>query len=452
MNRTTRRDQNSRAASRDRRVKFQYKYMASRLWKYLKRFIFFIGSGFLLWLFITIVEAWLQGPESHTIYFVGKLSDKTISDVYEGLRKEIKEKKLKIDGIPVNVTSRDDYGDPYLAGILARKIAQEKDVLMIVGHGYSSTSKRALPEYLAQQPMIPVILVRETNPDFLPGFCSSPRFVCPVIRLSPTDEDQARTAVKHAIQENATSFLVVRDSENPVYSNYLANQLVSEIHKSKNYVALSTTDSAVIYPEMIRKLNVDWAFFVGDYHKALILIRQIKRHEKLSQTSTEAMHRSVGITLSDWSATRKLLAIGGNDVNGVYLTHPRSAREISDDGYINFGIDTAWMIENILEEANDTLKEQADWLSKRKRRFGRYSISEARAAIVDSVKRFAEGKSTRDLKLSPSGEDYTFDDDTKKNGRLKRGRFHVWRIMNTKFTEVLVKETSATMPVTATAK
>ena len=198
------------------------------------------------------ITGWFQGPEEYRIYFVGALREPTVDQVYEGFREL---GSPRIDDVPVVIEPKDDGGDLDEVERLAHEIANRRDVLMVVGHGYSSTSKRALPEYLTQQPKIPVMLVTETNPDLLPSLCDDLDVLCPVFRLSPTDEDQAETAVRFAIQEGATSFLVVRDTENTVYSSYLANQFVRRIHELGKSVVLSTTDSAVLHPEVLEALE-----------------------------------------------------------------------------------------------------------------------------------------------------------------------------------------------------
>ena len=370
------------------------------------------------------IKGWLQGPEEYRIYFIGPLRDDPIVyQVYEGLN----ERKLpEIDSIPVKIETEDDRGDLDEVDSLARDIAQRRDVLMVVGHGYSSTSKKALPEYLAQQPKIPVMLVRETNPDLLPSLCKESELPRPVLRLSPTDEDQAETAVRFASQNDATSFLVVKDSENPVYSTYLANQIVREIHERKKSVMLSTTDAVIhLRPEVLEALKVDCILFVGEYHKALMLIRWTTRIYEQNKNSSQ---KRPMIILSDWSADPKLPEIGGDDVEGVFLTHPRSAAEVGDAeiGYRGYGRDTAWILEKLLIKTNEILSKRTDLFITLKNWLGIHRVSDARQVLAQAMIQLPG------LKGSPSGEEYVFD----RKGHLSGGQFHVWVVKDGKYEEV----------------
>lgn len=362
----------------------------------------------------------LRGPENYRIYFVGAMQDPAVSQIHKGITQH---KLPPIDDIPVVIDPEDDKGDLNEAERCAREIARSRDVIMVVGHGYSSTSKRALPEYLAQQPKIPVILVRETNPDLLPSTCNDPTVHCPVFRLSPTDDEQAKTAVRFAIQKGATSFLLVKGTENPVYSNFLANQFVRRIRELGKSV-LSITDSEILHPKVLKALAVDCVFYVGEYHKALELIKRTKEiYEQIKAPLPT-------IILSDWSANPELPRKGGKDIEGVFLTHPRSAAEIGDKkiGYRYYGLDTASILEKLIMETERILSKQSGWFTRLKNFLKMRSVDDVRQALAQAM---IQLRSFRD---TPSGEEYDFD--LEKDGHLKGGQFHVWMIKDGKYKEV----------------
>ena len=171
-------------------------------------------------------------------------------------------------------------------------------------------------------------------------------------------------------------------------------------------------------------LRVDCVLFAGDYHKALVLIRQTKRTYERSKV------RFPRIILSDWSADPALPKIGGEDIEGVYLTHPRSAAEIGNDdiGYRHYGRDTAWILKKLIVETNKILSQQTglsttlkDWLKMR-------SVGDVRQALAQAMSRL------RGFEGTPSREKYDFD--LKKDGHLTGGQFHVWVVKAGKYEEV----------------
>ena len=424
MNDNVRPDEEIEIQERNSPARSRYRRVASGFMHYFVAPVLTSLIGLFL---VTVFTDWLDGPRGYFIYFVGNEDDSAMNQIYNSLTKYLREYgEIKIDGIPVGVKRIDDGGDPDRAEMVARDIAQQPDVLVVVGHGFSSTSKRALPQYLAQEPMIPVILVMETNPDLLPSHCDPKGFFCPVLRLSPTDDIQAQTAVDAAIAREANSFLVVKDSENSVYSNYLSDQIVQWVHKRQKSVVLSTTNSAVLLPETLRSLNVDWVFFVGGVHKALVLIRQIRLYDN-------GAPRRTGITLTDASADPLLMTYGLNDVNGVYITDPRSAAEIGNNtiDYTNYGRDTAWLLTNMLAEVKNEHLRSNDPLSSLKNKLGLHRVDVARRTLVKTIEDVVNGEIQSRFGDSPSGKLYDFDRDN--DGRLNDGKFHVWVIRDSRF-------------------
>ena len=108
-----------------------------------------------------------------------------------------------LNGVPVKFEEIDDAGDPALARTIANSLASKPETLMVVGHVSSSNHEEALPVYMNAEPQIPVILTTETNPHILPA-SADPDEEFPVFRLSPTDDDQAKSAYQFARIGRAT--------------------------------------------------------------------------------------------------------------------------------------------------------------------------------------------------------------------------------------------------------
>jgi hypothetical protein len=137
------------------------------------------------------------GPESYKVYVTGKLGAKDeLKKLFEAVPDGLVS-NLSIDTKPIKIEKLDDKGAPHYAEQIAREIAGRDDTLLVVGHALSTQTKTALPYYVGgapqgAKPPIPVILTTETNPELLPhgvseGLCP------PVMRLSPTDDEQAAT-------------------------------------------------------------------------------------------------------------------------------------------------------------------------------------------------------------------------------------------------------------------
>lgn len=311
-------------------------------WPFLWKFLLgpLVGALISILLISRVTDS-LTGPNTYTIVFVANTGDpgeQTFDQVLEGLKETT---DLRIDGRPVAFESISDHGDLEEAKGIADEIAARNDVLMVVGHGYSTTSKAVLPTYLGQEPPIPVILPTETVPEILPSFCAPKGNTCPVFRLSPNDRDQATTVASFAVNVlKATSFLVVRDSENIVYSAYLTKEFIRQVHDLKESVVLATSDAGALGADTLGALRPDFVFFAGDWPNALILVRQLKRlQEHQCVLYPKHCFAPPAILLSDSSANPRLTRDSGSDTEGVYLCHPRRAKEINKIGYRYYGQD-----------------------------------------------------------------------------------------------------------------
>jgi branched-chain amino acid transport system substrate-binding protein len=382
------------------------------------------------------VSNFFGGPDAYKIYVAGKLdSGDELKELFDAIPDEPKE-DLTIDTKPIKIEKQDDKGDPHYAEQIAGDISRKDDALLVVGHVFSTSTKAALPYYLGgprqgADPPIPVILTTETNPDLLPpkvsdGLCP------PAMRLSPTDDEQARTAAIFG-SSLASNFWVVADVDNAVYSQYLTSQFISQVNKQKKqHVVLSSTDQSVPPLDALKALKIDGVFFAGEWSDALILIRQINTFK-----SAGAFPRGPAVILSDAAVDKSLLDNGGSDVNGVFLTHQLTAAEYQDasKGYAKYGHDAYNLAARMIQQADKEFakrRQSHGWLSYWfKFALKMHRASDARAVLDEVIQGYVtqlnSPTSLTECKYErkANGEPVNPDD--------AEAKFHVWHIQNGQF-------------------
>lgn len=397
--------------------------MAIRILSLLVKYI--IGPSIMGIISIIVIDraiGWWRGPEFYKIYVIGDLRDGASKEISEGIKKK-GDQNLKIDEVKIEIQEVDDRGDPRNATEISSSLAKANDTLMVVGHGSSTQTKAALPNYLRANPPIPVILTTETNPDLLPPEVLRDGYY-PLFRLSPTDDVQAKSAVEYAIRES-TAFWVVEDTSNSVYSKYLALEFINKAQQAGKAVLLWSTNSTIPSVETFKALRINCVFFAGPWSNALILIRQIK-----AISSGEKMPM---IILSDASVDQNLIDQGKDDVEGVYLTHPLKASQYKDQGYELYGKDAYAVVEELIKDANagfaSIMKKQNRLSYWSKRLLKIHRVSDARFAIKSVMEDAVMNRRTFNGTLDGK---YIF----KKDGTREEAHFHVWQIKNRKFEEI----------------
>lgn len=306
---------------------------------------------------ISRITNWYFGTYPYKIYVVGNMNDpfSVAKQINDGFTKEFEKRSQELknfEGAALTVVQEDDRGDPTRARQIAEKIAGRPDTLMVIGHAASSQSKEALPVYMATEPPIPVILTTETNPDLVPAKIRKHKFR-PVFRLLPTDKVQARAAadfIEDQAGASGKSIWVVQDLSgigNHVYSSYLADEFVKDVHGGPIKVVLWSDNLSPPSPSAISDLNIGWVFFPGGWRPALVLIRELRR---IYAANKDQMPR---ILLSDASAEQQLIAAGGPEVDGVFLTYPMKVDEKGSDNSV-YGKNAARVIKGLIDDDNNS--------------------------------------------------------------------------------------------------
>jgi len=376
------------------------------------------------------IADYFLGPKNYYVYVVGDKKAKSIHDMLQTAAGG--DFKSALGDITVKTEVRDDSGDPEQAAIIARDLAGRPDVLMVIGHVYSTVTKRALPIYLGANPPIPVLLSTETNPALLPPPAADDDRVPPVFRLFPTDDNQAETAARFIASQGGSKVWVVEDTSNPTYSQYLARKFMKVVY-SDNRDELSSSDMKVILwsnnlnlpPYDVDKLGIDWIFFAGEWRNALVLIRQLNAMPGIKKPH---------VLLSDSSANKLLLSYGGSDVEGVHLLHPRSADEFNKDEYAAVGREaynlTSELLDNVHQQFDDLAKESSPWGYRTREWLGLHRVSDARRALARFMEKAVNNQNAFNLS---SGSTITMGKDENHQVIRKDAQFHIWRVQNGSF-------------------
>jgi len=397
---------------------------------------------------VTRAVANVMGPSSYTIYVVGDFGRSASERIYQVFRHE---HLPRFGDLPLRVTRMDDHGDPADAARIAARICRgASDALMVIGHVTSSQTKAALPIYLAAKPPVPVILPMETTPDLAPPKSQKVGYD-PILQLSPTDDQQAQAAAEFLSTRKAKAVWVVEDTDNSVYSNYLANAFIRAVQTRNTNgekmndeetngekIVLWSTNKSPPTAQAIRELNINWVFFAGRRQNGLILVTQL---HAIYPTNTP------NIILSDASAEQDMINDGGEDVDGVYVTSPipvtEFERDKSSEDYHNiYGNRAFAVVESVLEDANTTSSVDAVGQSlgffALVRRFLRVRrIADARNLLIATME--AEQREGHTITLTDGTKIKFGVDDAGNDGvRIdKNAKFYIWKVDKTqnKFVE-----------------
>jgi branched-chain amino acid transport system substrate-binding protein len=371
----------------------------------------------------------LAGSKYYYVYVVGDDTDPSTSGLMNAAcgGEKCGYSMGELGGVPVLTEKMSDYGDPERASSNAEELQRRSDVLMVVGHGSSTTSKGALPHYLQADPPIPVILTTDTNPAL---YAPPPRYedwVPPVFRLFPTDDNQAERAAKFIADQHAKSVWVVQDTSNPTYSEYLARTFLTNVYKVEHPPkVLLWSNNLNLPPYAVDKLGIDWVFFAGNWQNALVLIRQLRAMPGTARAK---------VLLSDGCVDKSLLDYGGPDVEEVYLLHPIPADVFNDEEYRGVGEEAQKLAINMITSVHPNFDKwataEAPLGYPLRKLLGLHRVSDARRALSHYMTIAVHG--TYDLKFAKNGGNIMAQDDHRAVIR-KDASFQIWRIEQKTFT------------------
>ena len=211
----------------------------------------------------------------------------------------------------------------------------------------------------------------------------------------------------------------MEDEHNPVYSKYLASRFVQWVQENYGKVVLWSTNMSVPPAETLRKLNIDFVFFAGDWSNALILINQIKRIFPSNQRPT--------LFLSDAAVNPQLITYGGNELDGlhIYLTFPLTPTQYFNDGFRTIGKDARsivdWLIDDTNQHFDTNRRKYASFKYWTLLLLNRHEVEDARTVLNSRME-----KAVRDDKVFESTLDqYQF---VRDNGKNNLAQWHIWKV------------------------
>jgi hypothetical protein len=363
-------------------------------------------------------------PTVYEIYVVGDFTDQHDpgSPIADKLLSHLRGEPLPpLAGTPVQVKFLNDDGDPVKAEQAAQQIATKEPSILVIGHISSTPTKKALPVYLIQtEPPIPVILVTETNPDLLPPLPPSDYPLFPILRLSPPDNMQAETAADFAATK-ASTFWVIEDGDNPVYSHFLAKEFIRKVQKKpgKRVMVWSTSMNIPATTEL-QHLGIDGIFFVGKSDTALILIRQ------LSQVYS-GQGKMPAVFLTDSAVADLIQQIdregGAEKLDSVYVFNRQNADLFNKKGFSDIVRTAGAIVRCVLQQSNDnfdSIARKRSFTYPYRRLLGLDTMADARNVVDATFVRLASGESVCDLE---GCEQCGFDRYYWRNARV-----HIWGI------------------------
>ncbi len=276
-----------------------------------------------------LINPLFNGPEEYKVYVVGGNANRSEDfaahfwDTFESSWSDV-----KIHGKPVTTEYKEDRWNEETAAEIARKISSSKDAIMVVGHFSSSTSKVALKAYMNADPPIPVLLTTETNPDLIPEELRSNHEIVkklPIYRLWPTDIQQANSIAKYSAASKSENVWVVEDHwTNPLYSHFLAEQVVAGLQSQKLLgvnVVLWSLNENLLSKQTLLDLGIDSIIFVGVATNALIFVSQINQLYCKDKGQPDCPGKPK-MFLTDAALELEVIQNSISAFEGIYFTHP----------------------------------------------------------------------------------------------------------------------------------
>src|ERR1700722_9974486 len=362
------------------------------------------------------VKEWWGGPHAYKIYLVGKQQqNKEIAKIFSGFKLGSKLDSLKVDDVDVIV---EEIEDDKNAPDIAKELASRDDTLLIIGHVYSQRTIDALPVYMQANPPIPLIATKETNPDLLREVptCAKGISDCPLMQMSPTDDEQALDAVDFALRklraQNQTPsrrFLIVKqddDADNKSYVDYLTNRYQSLLARSEytqqgavlvGTVNIIDASSYVQIIATVQTLKPDCLLFVGQFPAAQLF---------LAALFSPALSPQPIVMLPDAAINPGILDKGFGALTNIYATYPLSSSQYSEPDSI-LGRDAYAIVRDLVKDVGPhrPILLGTTWKYTLRRFLQMHRVTDARRAL-DAIM-IAGVKASRTF-VGPTNNEYRF--------------------------------------------
>ena len=291
---------------------------------------------------------------------------------------------------------------------------------------------------------MPVILITETNPHLVPESLRDKIMDLPILRLWPTDEDQARAIADYASARDDMAIWVVEDRwKNTVYSHYLAEKIVERLQEKAGRRVLLWSHNETIPPaSTLRDLGLQSVIFAGVASNALIFANQVNKIWSNESCKPPGCVKP-NIFLTDASVDAELLRTHIGQLEGAFVTHPGliacnkidpdkelELESIVETGYL--ARDAAEIAYRLISDAKEKVNIDKPW---HRRIFGIESVLDIRREIAREIYRSKEkGTSIPGVRRGDKENSfYEFDRITAVN---KHAKFGLWKIQDGQFMDI----------------
>jgi hypothetical protein len=361
------------------------------------------------------IKNWWVGPAQYKVYLIGP-SDAQTNKLFSDFQDQFQLKPLSIDRVGLTVEIRDDEGKVDQAKIWARKISEQPDTLVVIGHVLSQQTKAALPIYFGEEPPIPVIATTETDTALLADLPDQNRKI-PFFQMSPPDDVQAQAMVDYAVTHKKKEWAIVaeEDQTNRAYSDAMTNRLKDLIRRRQD-----DGEPPLVYEakdvnfSVMDSRKVDMIAFVGRWQAGCNFVRAYRVW--LSGRPLDPTRESPTIILSDSAWDPEVFSKHESALLGVLISYQLGGEEVGADGNA-FGTDAARILRGLVIAASRDVEESGySW----RKLLGMHRVADARRALASAMWK-AEAKST-----SYQGRFSTYEF-TAAHQR-KNSVFHVWQL------------------------
>lgn len=212
-----------------------------------------------------------------------------------------------LDGCPVGLITFDTRADPQVAKAMATRIAEDPQILAVVGPAYSGETAAAMP--ILEAAGVPVITASATNPELgTKGWRSFHRVVV-------DDATQGPAAATYMVERFAVRTVAVVD-DGSLYGKALADLVATSLGARGVVVAprLQVEAERLDYRvavESIRSLGADAVYFGGVTGPAARLVRQLRNAGV-----------TAGFVTGDAVFQPEFLTLAGTAAEGATVTCP----------------------------------------------------------------------------------------------------------------------------------
>ena len=336
-----------------------------------------------------------------------------------GALQELKINDVKVDAAVLQMQDN----DPETAADKARYIVDQGDALLVIGHMSSQSTERVLPIFFKTDPQIPFVATVQTDENLLTE-CKQDCYgtkPAPLLQLSPVNSEQARWAIKFAIDQGVRKFLIVRDSDptNQTYIESLVRAYHDAISGLGDDAGVGGTDATIgDVPTLLQTYDPDCVLYAGGPSEGGALVRTVQHSGK-----------DLKIILSDSVATSNIRNYLDGAVRPVDITNQADAADYNNH-FNTYGLDGAAVARQLID---DLQSRGYDWRFRMKAWVERESVADARRNLVRIMKENINFRTSysgaQETALSPGSPTiYAFGKpaDSVPFGRRVGGMFHVW--------------------------